>query len=165
MAINGTNGDDQFRGTIFGDEIFGFRGDDEFGGSPGADTLDGGDDNDTVQYGTFKLNGSSTLNPDGTSVNVDLERAMQFGGLAEGDVLIDIENVSGSGEDDIIKGDGEDNQLLGNGGDDILDGRGGNDFIVRMAASRSCTVIRMATITSTAAPAMTFCSETAATIL
>src|SRR5262245_6971858 len=50
MALNGTNGDDEFRGTSFADEIFGFGGNDYITCSPGADTINGGSDVDTVDY-------------------------------------------------------------------------------------------------------------------
>src|SRR5262249_3647578 len=49
--------------------------------------------------------------------------------FAEGDVLISIENIAGSGSDDIIKGNSEANQLHGNGGNDLIEGRDGNDEI------------------------------------
>jgi Ca2+-binding RTX toxin-like protein len=124
MAINGTNGQDFLDGTRFNDEINGLQGDDFIEGSPGSDRLDGGLGTDTVDYYFFDgfLNVSY-----GDSVNVDLQRATQQGGLAEGDVLISIENVGGSREDDVIKGDGGANKLLGNGGSDILEGRDGDD--------------------------------------
>ena len=51
-----------------------------------------------------------------------LQRSVQFGGFAEGDVLIAIEDVNGSEENDIIKGDAEANELHGNGGNDIRRG-------------------------------------------
>jgi serralysin len=127
MALNGTSGDDRFRGTIFADEIFGFGGNDIVDGSPGADTINGGSGEDTVSYSEFTAGGIFFI--PGSAVNVDLERSVQFGGLAEGDVLIGIENVEGSRENDVIRGDGEDNGLHGNGGDDLIEGRGGDDFI------------------------------------
>jgi Ca2+-binding RTX toxin-like protein len=121
MAINGTNGKDFLEGTRFRDEINGLQGNDFIDGSPGSDTLDGGLDNDTVSYYDFNVYYYSD------SVNVDLQRATQQGGYAEGDVLISIENVSGSVEDDVIKGDSGANRLFGNGGSDILEGRDGDD--------------------------------------
>jgi serralysin len=129
MAQNGTNGDDTFLGTILADEISGLGGDDIVYGSPGADTIDGGADRDDVDYTAFVV---TRVGPfiRGGAVDVDLERPVQFGGLAEGDVLIDIETLTGSELADVIRGNGEDNDLFGNGGDDTIEGRGGNDLIV-----------------------------------
>jgi serralysin len=130
MALNGTSGDDTFDGTLFTDEIFGFGGDDTINGSPSADTINGGSDNDTVDYLTFFL---GLINPrpiPGGAVDVDLERATQLGGLAEGDVLISIENVGGSRENDSIRGDGADNILAGEAGEDVIFGRGGDDLLL-----------------------------------
>jgi Ca2+-binding RTX toxin-like protein len=126
MALKGTNGDDSFSGTIFDDEIFGFGGNDIISGSPGSDRIDGGADIDKVDYSHF-LRG--TLFIEGDAVDVDLERGTQFGGLAEGDVLIDVENILGSVENDTIRGDAEGNVLSGFSGDDILEGRGGDDVL------------------------------------
>jgi Ca2+-binding RTX toxin-like protein len=126
MAINGTDGDDDFNGTRFNDEINGLGGNDFFQGSRGSDRLDGGDEVDTVDY-SFA---DAFLNVQrGDAVNVDLQRATQQGGFAEGDVLISIENVGGSDQDDVIRGDGAANDLRGNGGDDILEGRDGDDIL------------------------------------
>ena len=50
MAINGTNGDDEFFGTRFGDEINGLEGNDIFQGSRGQDVLNGNSGNDGVDY-------------------------------------------------------------------------------------------------------------------
>jgi Ca2+-binding RTX toxin-like protein len=126
MALNGTSGNDKLRGTVFADEIFGFGGDDTIGGSPGADTINGGSGRDTVNYSEFQA--GVTFIPGG-AVDVDLERATQSGGLAEGDVLAGVENVIGSREDDVIRGDDADNGLHGSGGDDILEGRDGDDLL------------------------------------
>ena len=126
MALTGTNGDDYFRGTMFADEIFGLRGNDTIVASQGADTIDGGDDIDSVHY--FETN-AGFLHTIGGAIDIDLERSVQFGGLAEGDVLIDIENIFGSIENDTIRGDGEANRFLGYGGDDFLEGGGGADVL------------------------------------
>src|SRR5262245_35437769 len=114
MALTGTEGDDRFKGTIFAEEIYGFGGEDEIDGSPGADRIDGGEDTDSISYTLFVVGipGATAVQViDGKAVDVDLERATQFGGFAEGDVLIGVENVLGSKEDDVIKGDAEANRL------------------------------------------------------
>jgi Ca2+-binding RTX toxin-like protein len=128
MALTGTNGKDRFNGTSFADEIHALGGDDYIGGSPGADTIDGGEDRDHVDYYGYNTWFAATPIPGG-AVDVDLERSVQFGGLAEGDVLISIERVTGSRENDFIRGDGESNNFEGEGGDDFIEGRGGDDVI------------------------------------
>jgi Ca2+-binding RTX toxin-like protein len=132
MAITGTNGADEFKGTLFADEIFGLGGNDMVFASPGADTIDGGAGNDTVDYQLFfsRLGATAAIaGIRGDAVDVDLERSVQFGGLADGDVLISVENVIGSTFGDFIRGNGEDNILGGADGNDFIEGRGGDDFI------------------------------------
>jgi Ca2+-binding RTX toxin-like protein len=132
MAINGTNGDDEFRGTIFADEINGLGGDDMVFASPGGDTINGGNDNDTVDYQRFFPHAGASLSALGIqsdAVDVDLQRSVQSDGYAEGDVLISIENVTGSAFDDVIRGNGEDNILAGASGSDFIEGRDGDDLL------------------------------------
>ncbi|WP_376098969.1 M10 family metallopeptidase C-terminal domain-containing protein [Roseomonas sp. CCTCC AB2023176] len=53
----------------------------------------------------------------------------QEGGFAEGDVLIAIENLTGTPFNDVIFADEAANVLTGGGGDDRLSGEGGNDSL------------------------------------
>ena len=126
MAINGTSGDDVLDGTRFNDEINGLEGNDVFLGSRGQDVLNGGQGNsDSVDY---SISGTHLQNEySGNAVDVDLQRATQIGGFADGDTLISVENVGGSFENDVIKGDGLANILVGNEGDDVIEGRDGDD--------------------------------------
>ncbi|HRA73021.1 MAG TPA: hypothetical protein PLB11_09385 [Flavobacterium sp.] len=50
-------------------------------------------------------------------------------GEAQGDVLIDIENLHGSKFNDDLRGDAGANTLWGSEGNDILNGRIGNDIL------------------------------------
>jgi hypothetical protein len=52
-----------------------------------------------------------------------------YGGEAEGDTLVDIENLIGSKYDDGLFGDDQANILAGNGGNDVLKGFGGADYL------------------------------------
>ncbi|MEQ1950818.1 calcium-binding protein [Mesorhizobium sp. CN2-181] len=106
-AMNGLSGDDSLRGL---------SGDDILAGQVGADTIDGGDGVDTAAYDSS-----------GAGVNVSLLLAIAQGGDAQGDTLIGIENINGSGFGDIISGDGADNRLQGLSGSDELNGFSGND--------------------------------------
>jgi Ca2+-binding RTX toxin-like protein len=112
--------------------VFGFDGNDTMRGGAGSDTLDGGghayaqhspwlytqEGGDTVDY-------SASI----AAVDIDLTREAQTGGHAEGDVLIGVENVVGSGFDDSITGDAAANFLSGLDGNDTLLGGVGNDTL------------------------------------
>jgi Ca2+-binding RTX toxin-like protein len=104
--------------------IEGRGGDDILSGLAGNDTLDGGAGRDTADY---SLSASA--------VNVDLTLATaQSGGAAnndgDGDVLISIENITGSAYDDTLVGDAGDNSLVGGAGNDTLVGGLGYDTLV-----------------------------------
>ncbi len=108
--LNGGNGDD----TLLGGD-----GKDNLMGGAGADVLDGGaGDNDRANYRNSK-----------EGVNVDLAAGTASGGDAEGDTLLNIEQVLGSKFDDTITGDDGSNRLIGRDGDDLLDGGAGNDVL------------------------------------
>lgn len=93
----------------------------DFSGGQGADYIDGRGGRDFVDY-----RGS-------TGVDIDLGRAVQIGGHAQGDQLVSIENVRGSTANDHIVGTSGGNELIGDAGDDYLDGAGGNDLLKGMA--------------------------------
>jgi Ca2+-binding RTX toxin-like protein len=117
MAIvNGTNGGDTLYGTGASDQINGLNGNDSLKGFGGADRLDGGAGIDTVFYG------DSTV-----GVGINLATGRGFGGTAEGDTLISIENVFGSYHNDSIIGTAGNNEFYGGNGNDVLKGGGGND--------------------------------------
>ncbi|MBV1928313.1 MAG: type I secretion C-terminal target domain-containing protein [Gammaproteobacteria bacterium] len=105
--IDGDAGDNYIQGMAGGDELE---------GGAGADTIDGGSGNDYARY-----TGSDT------GVDVDLTRATQIGGDAEGDVLIDIEHLRGSDYDDVLTGDSYNNHIRAEDGDDVLSGGAGDD--------------------------------------
>jgi chitinase len=102
-------------------------GDDLIIGVGSKDYIDGGTGNDTVSY-----------HWSGAFVDVDLMRATQANGDANGDVLTNIENLTGSGKNDRLAGDDLANIINGLGGRDVLSGRGGNDrFVFDSAANAS----------------------------
>ena len=106
------------RGLDGADELLGNGGSDELEGGAGADRLDGGEGVDTALY-----RGSNA------GVTVRLDSGWTNGGHAQGDVIIDIENVTGSDYDDILEGDDGVNHLAGGYGDDVLTGNGGGDLL------------------------------------
>ena len=105
-------------GSDYGDVLVGDNEDNEIEGGEGADRIDGGAGIDTVNY----------ENSD-EAVEIDLETGMNAMGDAEGDVIVNVENIIGSDHADTIRGDGEDNRIEGESGADILEGGGGADLI------------------------------------
>uniref|UniRef100_UPI0024787371 calcium-binding protein n=1 Tax=Microvirga flavescens TaxID=2249811 RepID=UPI0024787371 len=127
-----------FADTLGGDDnanvLNGYRDDDLLIGFGGADTIEGDEGNDTLEGGAGGdvLSGGSGFNfahYAGTAVKVDLSTGKGFGGEAEGDVLVNIQGVSGGSGNDTIIGSGEVNDLKGNLGNDSLDGGAGNDTL------------------------------------
>jgi Ca2+-binding RTX toxin-like protein len=154
VQVWGTNNADDLTGAAdFNREgvtfhVYGFDGNDTLRGGSGADTLDGGghayashtpwlytqDGGDTVDYG------ASTA-----AVDIDLTRATQSGGHAEGDCSSASRTSSArhtmtassatrrptflrpGGNDTLLGGDGNDT-LRGGAGADLIDGGLGQDF-------------------------------------
>jgi hypothetical protein len=104
-------------GNAVGETLTGFAGDDTISGLAGNDVIDGAAGSDWTSYGVA-----------GEAVTVDLAAGIARGGSASGtDTLISIENVIGSGLDDVIFGSAGSNILHGGAGSDRLDGRDGSD--------------------------------------
>ncbi|WP_425373412.1 calcium-binding protein, partial [Microvirga flavescens] len=116
-VLDGSDGNDVIVSTSAADTLIGGSGSDTLRGGNGADTLDGGTGFNVAQY---VLQGA---------VKVDLSTGRGFGGEAEGDVLVNIQGVSGGSGNDTIIGSGEANDLKGNVGNDSLDGGAGNDTL------------------------------------
>ncbi|OWJ68746.1 calcium-binding protein [Inquilinus limosus] len=124
-TIGGGDGNDVIDGAGGADNLWGERGDDSLQGGAGDDKLTGGDGADVLDGGT----GIDTAYYDksGGGVTIDLGSHIAFGGEAQGDTLINIENVYGSALTDSLTGDGGANYLVGLGGNDTLVGGTGND--------------------------------------
>ncbi len=114
-TLNGGSGNDTLKGGGGLDALNGGFDNDTLKGGGAADALDGGDGVDTVDYALS------------TAVTVYLDTGQGFGGDAEGDTLVNIENLSGTAEGDVLGGDGNANSLLGGAGNDTLKGAGGID--------------------------------------
>ncbi|TAN46345.1 MAG: hypothetical protein EPN26_15275, partial [Rhodospirillales bacterium] len=111
--------DDLLIGASSGDSIYGGAGNDVLTGDEGDDVLDGGTGTDTAIY----LDKASE-----TGVTVNLATGTASGGNGN-DTLSGIENVVGTGYDDVLTGSSDGNTLLGQGGSDTLIGGGGNDSL------------------------------------
>jgi Ca2+-binding RTX toxin-like protein len=115
-------------GTRFADLLIGSNGDDDLRsgtgvdtlrGGAGADRLDGGGGSDTASYYTSAA-----------AVTINLAAGSATGGDAQGDILIGIENLTGSNQaSDSLTGDGNANTLQGWGGNDTLRGGAGADIL------------------------------------
>ena len=131
--LMGDGGANRLSGGVGNDLLFGFGGHDVLVGGAGADTLDGGSGVDTVSY----------AGSDG-SVVVNLATGTAGRAHADGDVLVDIENVVGSAYGDSLTGDDGANVLEGGAGADRLDGGSGVDT-VSYAGSDGSVAVNLAT--------------------
>jgi Ca2+-binding RTX toxin-like protein len=100
--INGT-------GNALDNVIVGNGGNNILAGLGGSDALDGGTGTDTASYAASP-----------SAVTVSLAAGTSSGGDAEGDTLISIENLTGSGLNDTLEGNGANNTLNGGAGTDTV---------------------------------------------
>ncbi|MEX0317297.1 MAG: spondin domain-containing protein [Ruegeria sp.] len=120
-TLTGNEGDDLLVGGGGNDMLEGGEGNDVLQGGGGADTVDGGGGIDTADFQDI-----------GSAVTADLSAgtATYQGPNGEvADTLIDIENLTGSDNDDNLTGDEGDNLLAGGAGNDTIEGGAGNDVI------------------------------------
>ena len=116
--MDGDANTDFFIGGEGNQRLNGFGGDDLLQGGAGADILDGGDGDDAVIYSRDSM---------GIDIEINLETGTGKGGVAEGDVLISIERITGGSGNDRLTGNNKDNQIDGSSGNDIIYGGAGND--------------------------------------
>jgi Tol biopolymer transport system component len=117
-VICGLGGNDTIKGAGGNDIILGGNGDDRFEGGRGNDTLKGDSGADTALH-----SGSAAV------------RASLTTGFATGvgtDVLLGVENLTGSGANDQLTGSAAANGLVGGGGVDSMFGLGGPDTLNSM---------------------------------
>ena len=109
-------------GSEFADTLRGNSGDNVIEGDGGADILDGaGGLNDTVSYSASN-----------SGVGVNLNNNSVSGGDANGDIISNFENITGSRFADTLTGSSIANTIEGGGGNDIMTGNAGGDtFIFR----------------------------------
>lgn len=93
--------------------------DDSLVASTAADLIDGGLGFDSVDYSASTSGIAIYMHDDGRG----------YGGLAQGDVLKNIEAITATRYDDLITGGSENNHFFGDAGNDILAGRAGNDTL------------------------------------
>ncbi|MEE8352617.1 MAG: hypothetical protein V3R37_10565 [Rhodospirillales bacterium] len=121
QIIEGGTGDDHLIGGVGNDILAG----DEVG-----DTLDGGDDIDMASC-------FDAL----SSVMVDLTQGIGIGDVAQGDMLLNIENFTSSVFDDTLIGDADDNVLTGGEGTETAAFEGAiGTYTINRAADGTITV-------------------------
>jgi len=108
-TINGTAQAETLTGGGEDDVLNGLGGNDTLAGLGGPDILDGGTGTDTASYAASA-----------SAVTVSLAAGTASGGDAEGDTLIGIENLTGSGFDDTLEGNDANNVLNGGAGADTV---------------------------------------------
>lgn len=148
-TIHGGSGDDRFSGGSGTDILYGGGGDDQVAGRSGDDHLIGGDGNDYLDGGSgddvfivlarSDSNGSPNGGDDGNDrmeggsgsdcydasatvlgVVIDIERGEASGAEIGADELVDVEDASGGGGDDLIVASARINVLVGGEGSDIF---------------------------------------------
>ncbi|MDQ7251013.1 calcium-binding protein [Dongia sedimenti] len=117
------SGVENVTGTDFDDKLTGSTADNVLEGGKGVDTIDGAAGNDTASYAGATKGVTVFLNDD--AVNGATQAIS--GTDADGDVLKNIENLTGSSWNDTLTGNGSANVLNGGLGDDLLQGFGGAD--------------------------------------
>ncbi|MBQ4824499.1 spondin domain-containing protein [Leisingera sp. HS039] len=137
--LDGSDNDDQLFGDGGANTLTGNDGNDLLVGRGGNDVLEGGDGNDILRGGggaDVTDGGAGIDTADfqdiGAAVIADLNSgAAVYQGPtgAVVDTLLNIENLTGSANNDVLNGDAGDNLLAGGGGGDTINGGGGNDVI------------------------------------
>lgn len=135
-TLNGDNGPNTLTGASAGETINGKDGADLIFGRGGIDFLFGGNQDDFLVGGAAAdlLNGGSGADTasyyDAASgIAASLAAGTGTQGEAAGDILVSIENLSGSAFADTLTGDAAVNRLYGNAGNDELRGGGGKDTL------------------------------------
>jgi Ca2+-binding RTX toxin-like protein len=126
-TLIGTEEDDLFFARGGADILEGLGGDDFMMGGSGNDTLYGGDGFGDEAVYTDDL--FDSLGEIIQGVVVDLGAGTATDGWGDTDILVGIENVSGTRLADTLTGDGQDNVLRGFRGNDTYNGADGSDWV------------------------------------
>ena len=145
-ALDLSNEQDLNAKNVINGGLFGGDGNDTLISGVGPDFLDGGSGSDTVSYedsdgavtvdlaatrthGTA-IGGDASIPEVQLTIIEDPNDDSDFDHLSDAiEILVGIENVIGSAENDSITGDSLSNMLNGGGGNDTLEGAAGNDWL------------------------------------
>ena len=128
LDFYGGSGSDVVHGGAGFNALWGQGGDDQLYGGSGDDYLYGGTGDDLLSGGAGTNTANYAFAPSGVTVNLNIAGAQNT--VGEGvDTLVNIQNLAGSYNNDVLTGDGNANTLSGVGGNDVLQGGGGNDYL------------------------------------
>jgi len=135
IRIRGLDGDDVItNSTGFASQLMGNDGNDRLVGGSGDDLLVGGFGSDVLQGGAGSDTASYSEVSTRAAVRADLDGAVGDDGSADDGpagsrdtIAADVENLVGTGRDDVLIGNGGANAIDGNGGHDQIQGLGGDD--------------------------------------
>ena len=116
--ITGSGYDDTLVGNSSANTLSGGGGNDVLEGIGGGDTYDGGSGNNTVSYVHSGAGATASLIAPAGNL-----------GAAAGDLYTNIQNLTGTGFDDVLTGDANNNILIGGAGNDTLSGGAGTDTL------------------------------------
>ena len=117
--VYGSGQADSITGTSAAESLYGQGGTDTLIGGGGADVLDGGAGTDTADYSTSA-----------SGITIAMDGSAGSGGDAQGDTLLNIEALTGSGFNDVLYGTTGAQTLNGGAGDDVLEGGAGGDSLI-----------------------------------
>ncbi len=116
--LTGDAGGNRLNGASGADKLYGLSGNDTFLTGSGYDHVDGGAGSDTVSY-----------EDSWAGVKVNLATGLNQDAAASRDVLVSIENITGSKYADQLTGSDALNKLTGGAGNDVIRAGAGNDYI------------------------------------
>ena len=132
-VLDGGSGADGLFGGDSSDKLNGGPGNDVLDGGKSDDQLDGGPDADHIDGGTAGITPGErhdrvlyTGRSAALTVDLNLTGAQP---KAEGDTIVDVEDISGGDGDDMLIGNAENNFLFGGDGNDGLAGEAGLDVL------------------------------------
>ena len=136
-VLDGAGGDDTVRGGFGNDTVRGGAGNDLLYGEQGDDTLEGGEGDDRIDGGAGIDTASYAGAAGGVTVSLATTEAQATG--AGSDILVGVENLTGSSHDDTLTGNGGANLIDGGAGDDAMAGGAGDDTYVVSDAGDTVT--------------------------
>ena len=130
----GTAGDAMGDTLVNIEQVVGSGHDDTFIAGPGPDNIDGAGNPDMMPAGdtiSYELSDEAVQVTLGAAGTAQTQAAQDDSdSYATGDILLNIENITGSGQDDELTGNAQANKLMGGDGNDTLVGGDGNDTLM-----------------------------------